>query len=134
MANSDIMPPVSLDLTFRTYTSEHAAESAAARLSYSSPLIGEILTYRTVTSGSYGTLLDLGCGLGNSTRYLALSFEHAVEAKPSEAMVEAARSRGVATGSGEKIRRVVGRAEECSELEGVEEKVYMITAGMSVSF
>ena len=123
-----------LDPTFRNYTSERAAKYAAGRPSYSSPLIAEILNYHTATSGSYGMLLDLGCGPGNSTRDLALSFEHAVGADPSEAMIEVARSSGAVTGSGEKIRWTVGGAEECSGLEGVEQGVDMIIAGMSVGF
>ncbi|MCJ1389710.1 hypothetical protein MMC18_002567 [Xylographa bjoerkii] len=149
------------DPTFRSYGPSAAAAYLRARGSYSSPLYEEILEYHLsppqpalchshssssstpFPTGKLHTLLDLGCGPGNSTRDLALHFQHAIGVDPGKAMIAAAREAGGRTGSGEEVRWVVGEAER---LEGVMETVKgggwrgerngeggvdMITAGMA---
>ena len=89
--------------------------------------------------------MDVGCGPGNSTRGLALLFDHAIGADPGEAMIETAKKKSGRTGGGRDVRWIVCEAEECGKLDvggvlGVEGskgegkmKVDMITAGMAVS-
>ncbi|MCJ1281929.1 hypothetical protein MMC26_001252 [Xylographa opegraphella] len=134
--------PTPSDPTFRSYSPPSATAYLRARGTYSTPLYSEILAHHlprpTIPDPSPNpdlhTLLDLGCGPGNSTRDLALYFQRAVGADPSEAMIAAARAAGGRTGGGEAIRWVVGEAEGMEgvlERSGVEGGVDMITAGMA---
>ncbi|RAK97297.1 uncharacterized protein BO80DRAFT_458268 [Aspergillus ibericus CBS 121593] len=62
------------DPTFRNHSSEQAKKYTEARGSYKSKLIELVLRHHGGTGGKFDTLLDVGCGPGNATRDLALSF------------------------------------------------------------
>lgn len=125
------------EATFKAYVPSQAAAYAAARGSYNGSLFGKILDHHSSTGGSFSTLLDVGCGPGNSTRPLAKFFENAYGIDPSPEMIRTAVSIGEAagegeTGSGKMIEYLVGREEmDLPEREGGK-GVDLITAGMAV--
>jgi len=79
------------DTTFRVYTSNQAATYAANRGEHPDELNQTIIEYHISTKGSFDTLLDVGCGPGNSTRGFAKFFRTAIGADPSPSMIEQAR-------------------------------------------
>lgn len=117
------------DSTFRAYSSEQANEYAQRRGGYPPALIDQILQHHTSTGGQLGTLLDLGCGPGNSTRDLAIHFSRAIGLDPSSSMISAARSVGGSCKSGQPIEFRVGEAEFCSDIP--DGSVDLITAATS---
>ena len=127
-----------MEKTFKAYTPGQAQAYAQQRGAYNERLYNIICDYHAETGGLFGTLVDLGCGPGNSTRPLAKRFEKAYGIDPSEGMIETARSISLSSGqdetkSGEYIYFSVGRAEDVGEgVRGTGEKVDMITAGMAV--
>lgn len=122
------------DPTFRSYSSEEAKIYATHRLSYPEALYNKVLEYHASTGGQFGLLFDVGCGPGNATRDVALSFDQAIGADPGDAMIEAARELGRKTRSGKDIRYEVCPAEEISKIEGLEkESVDLLTSAMAVS-
>lgn len=117
------------DTTFRSYTTSQAAEYASRRGGYPSALISALLAKHRSTGGQCTSLLDLGCGPGNSTRNLAVHFEHTVGLDPGERMIASAREIGGVTKTGKPIEFLQGEAEAC---EGIEDSsVDMITAATS---
>ncbi|CRG87810.1 hypothetical protein PISL3812_04831 [Talaromyces islandicus] len=129
----------SLDPTFSSYTKSQAQKYAQARLSYPSQLYDTIITHHTQTGGQLGTLADVGCGPGNATRDLALSFEYAVGLDPGTEMISLACQRGARTRTGGEVRFAVAPAENCAAVIAEmmvaggrgEEKVDLLTAAMA---
>ena len=99
--------------TFRAYTPTQASSYSAHRTAYHPRLYSAILSHHTSTSGQLGTLVDLGCGPGNSTRPLAKHFDNAYGIDASEGMIGAARADGGVTATGRPVRFEIGRAESC---------------------
>lgn len=129
-----IMASIPHDPTFRSYTAEEAKAYATHRLSYPQELYNEILNYHASTGGQFGLLFDIGCGPGNATRDVALSFDEAIAADPGAAMIDAARDIGGHTKSGNDIRFEVTSAEEFSKIEELkDESVDLLTSAMAVS-
>ena len=126
-------PPKPSDPTFRSYSSKQAATYASQRLSYPSQLYAAVLEQHAATGGSFGKLVDVGCGPGNATRDVAGEFDEALGVDPGEAMIAAAREKGGRTRTGAEVRYVVGAAEELVGVEGVGEgSVDLVTAAMAV--
>jgi SAM-dependent methyltransferase len=122
------------DPTFRSYTCSQAKIYATHRLSYPAALYDSVLKYHSETGGHFGLLLDVGCGPGNATRDVALSFEKAIGVDPGASMIEAARELDGKTKAGEGIRYEVCPAEEISKMEGLEEEsVDLLISAMAVS-
>lgn len=123
------------DPTFRAYSASEAKTYATHRLSYSPDLYSTILSHHGSTGGHFSLLLDVGCGPGNATRDLALSFDEAIGCDPGEQMIAAANELGGKTRSGEDVRFVVAGAEELSEIEALRGgSVDLLVAAMAVSF
>ena len=117
------------DPTFTKYTAGQARKYAQHRPGYPLQLIQHILTHHEKTGGNFGTVLDIGCGPGNSARDLALYFEHVVGIDPSKEMTNAARSLGGTSKHGSPIEYITSDAEAC---EGVEwNSVDLLAAAMS---
>jgi SAM-dependent methyltransferase len=122
------------DPTFRSYSAEEAKLYAASRLSYSENIYNKILDHHTATGGKFGLLLDVGCGPGNATRDLALSFDRTIGADPGGQMIEAANALGGKTKSEKDIEFVVSTAEEISQIKDLRPgSVDLLTAAMAVS-
>lgn len=120
------------DPTFRSYSAEEARIYATHRLSYPEALYNKVLEHHASTGGQFGLLFDVGCGPGNATRDVALSFDQALGADPGDAMIGAARDIGGKTKSGKEIRYEVCAAEEISRIEGLEEEsVDLLTSAMA---
>ena len=125
--------------TFKAYTPTQAqAYLAGRRDSYHDRLYELILqTHANDGGGTFGNLVDLGCGPGNSTRPLARHFDRAWGIDPSEGMIGMARrfseetGAGAETKAGVKIVWEAGRAEDVGA-GGREGEVDLITAGMAV--
>ena len=123
------------DPTFRSYSSTQAATYASQRLSYPSLLYNAVLEYHAATGGQFSQLLDVGCGPGNATRDVAVSFDRALGVDPGEAMIAAARGKGGKTRDGGDVKYVVGAAEELGNVEGVGEgSVDLVIAAMAVGY
>jgi ubiquinone/menaquinone biosynthesis C-methylase UbiE len=129
----------SLDPTFSSYTKPQAQKYAQARLSYPSQLYETIVTHHTQTGGQLDTLVDVGCGPGNATRDLALSFKYAFGLDPGAEMISSARQRGGKTRTGNDVRFAVAPAEDCAGVVaemmragGGDGKVDLLTAAMAV--
>ncbi len=94
-----------------------------------------IIDHYSSTGVVLGTLLDVGCGSGNSSKPLAIYFDAAYGIDLGIDMISTARdiSTGAEMGSGKRIESLVGRAEEM-ELPSHERgrKVDLITAGIAV--
>jgi SAM-dependent methyltransferase len=120
--------------TFRSYSAEQAKAYATHRLSYEPAIYDKVLEYHSETSGQFGLLLDVGCGPGNATRDVALSFDQAIGVDPGDAMIDTARELGGKTKSGSEIQYEISPAEEISRVRGLEEgSVDMLMATMAVS-
>ncbi len=129
------------DHTFRHYAPEQAKAYASNRHAYHDKLFQVILAHHQATGGTLGTLLDVGCGPGNSTRPLARHFANAYGIDPGPQMINVARSISAEaagkgepeTSSGKPIVFVEGTAEE---LEGPfredGRKVDLLTASTAV--
>ena len=116
------------DSTFRSYSSTQALEYAKRRGGYPEQLIKEIINLHTSTGGTFGTLLDLGCGPGSATRDVAAFFDHAIGIDPSGEMITAAKAVGGSSRQGP-IKFIQGEAELC---DGVPDgSVDLITAATS---
>lgn len=125
--------PSHSDPTFRSYSAEQAKVYASQRLSYESAIYEVVLDYHATTGGQLGLVLDCGCGPGNATRDLALSFDQAIGVDAGSAMIDAAREIGGKTKSGLAIRFEVAPAEEFSHIQGLEPcSVDMVTSAMAV--
>ncbi len=95
-------------------------------------LYTEILSHHAGTGGSFGRLLDVGCGPGNATRDIAPNFADAVGTDGSVEMVNAARKAGGRTKEG-MIRFEAANAEDLDGIQGLEaQSVDLITAAMAV--
>lgn len=133
MASAPSAPAVK-DSTFRSYSDEQAKLYATHRLSYAPALYDVILNHHSQTGGQFGLLLDVGCGPGNATSDVALSFDEALGVDPGAAMIGAAKDRGGKTKSGKDIRYEVAPAEEVSNVKGLEpNSVDLLTAATAVS-
>jgi trans-aconitate 3-methyltransferase len=122
------------DPTFRSYSAEEAKLYAASRLSYSQSTYNKILDHHSATGGKFDLLLDVGCGPGNATRDLALSFDRTIGADPGEQMIEAANVLAGKTKSSKHIEFVVSPAEEISQIKDLAPgSVDLLTAAMAVS-
>ncbi|KUJ22537.1 S-adenosyl-L-methionine-dependent methyltransferase [Mollisia scopiformis] len=121
------------DPTFRSYSAEEAKVYATHRLSYPETLYNKVLEHHASTGGQFTLLFDVGCGPGNATRDVALSFDRAIGADPGEAMIGAARELGGKTKSGAEIRYEACPAEGISKIKGLEaESVDLLTSAMAV--
>jgi ubiquinone/menaquinone biosynthesis C-methylase UbiE len=122
------------DTTFRSYSTDQAKVYATNRLSYEPALYDTVLKHHSETRGQFGLLLDVGCGPGNATRDVALSFDRAIGVDPGASMIDTARELSGKTKSGELIRYEVSAAEEISTVEGLEpNSVDLLTSAMAVS-
>ena len=122
--------------TFKNYSKDEAKEYSSGRPSYHENLIRVILGHHASTGGMFGTLLDVGCGPGNSTRPLAKRFDIAYGIDPSEEMIKTAKelstsSPEMETYAGSQIQFAVGKAEEMT-FNGKEIEVDLLTAGTAV--
>ena len=116
--------------TFRGYTVDQAKEYATSRRGYPPRLVEEVIKAHTDTGGALGTVLDLGCGPGNSTRDLAVHFDHAIGLDPGASMVSAATQLGGDARNGP-INFVQGEAEVC---EGIpDQSVDLVSAANQVT-
>lgn len=126
--------PKPSDPTFRSYSAVDAKTYATHRLSYSQSLYDVVLTHHNSTRGKFGLLLDVGCGPGNATRDIALSFNEAIGVDPGEQMIAAAKEIGGKAASGGAIKFIVSPAEAFSSVEGLQERsVDLLTVAMAVS-
>lgn len=116
------------DTTFRGYSSAQVQEYARRQGGYPKSLIDEIVTLHETTNGSFGCLLDLGCGPGNATRDLAMHFDYAIGLDPSAEMIVSAQSIG-ARAKKSTIAYMHGEAELCEDV--ADESVDLITAATS---
>jgi 2-polyprenyl-3-methyl-5-hydroxy-6-metoxy-1,4-benzoquinol methylase len=122
------------DPTFRHYKPIQASSYAKHRGSYNDSLYSTILSYHTSTGGTMNTLLDVGCGHGNATRELAMSFQKAIGVDPGEEMINQAKIIGGKTAAGIPIEWAVGNAESVGEKQGIEVgSVDVLSAAMAVS-
>lgn len=120
--------------TFRAYTTAEGKNYAAGRPPYPPALYDIIFKHHAATGGSFNLLLDVGCGPGNCTRFLAPTFENVIGVDASPGMIESARELGGTSKSGEVIRFEVSSAEGYSGIEGLEKgSVDMITVAAAVS-
>ena len=132
--SSTTSTPAVKDSTFRSYSAEQAKVYATQRLSYSAALYDTVLKHHSETGGQFGLLLDVGCGPGNATRDVALSFDQAIGIDPGASMIDAARGLAGKTKSGKEIRYELASAEEMSDLKGLEpNSVDLLTAALAVS-
>ncbi|OJJ47323.1 hypothetical protein ASPZODRAFT_132318 [Penicilliopsis zonata CBS 506.65] len=124
-----------LDPTFRSYDCAQAARYAKARLSYPAELYQVVLDHHQATGGQFDTVLDVGCGPGNATRDLALSFDKAIGVDPGEQMIEAAKELGGTTQTGSPIRFHVASAEDLARdttsIWDIQGGVDLLTAAMA---
>ena len=123
--------------TFRQYTSAQAKNYAANRRTYHDHLFEVIFDHHRSTGGLFGTLLDVGCGPGRSTRPLAKHFDMAYGLDASPEMINTARSIGLEanaaeTARGERIEFVVGKAEDTDALPDARGKVNLLTSATAV--
>ena len=119
------------DPTFRAYNADQAKLYSTHRRSYSPKLYDEIIKYhKEVGNGTFGTVLDVGCGPGNATRDLAQYFQKAVGVDPGEQMIASAKE--VSAGY-DNVEFAVCTAEEIESIkEMVPNGVDVITAAMAV--
>lgn len=121
----------SLDPTFRRFDSTQATAYAAFRGGYSSSLYKIIAQYHADNSGSFGAILDVGCGTGSVTRAMAPRFNNATGVDAGKAMITEAKTIGSRTKSGRHIAYEVLPAEELGTMPHA--SVDLLTAGMAVS-
>lgn len=123
------------DPTFRSYSVEQAKYYASQRLSYEPAIYNTVLDHHAATGGQFELVLDVGCGPGNATRDIALSFDQAIGVDAGAAMIEAARALGGKTKSGGDIKFEVSSAESFSHVPGLEpESVDLLIVAMAVGF
>lgn len=129
----------SADPTFSNYTNKQARAYAKNRGGYTDLLIQIIIDHHVKTGGDLRSVVDVGCGPGNSTRSLAVEFDHAIGLDPGVEMINAARDHGGQTRTSRPIKYIVSGAEAmvqsiCKEfpLEKFTEGVDLITAAMAV--
>ena len=116
------------DTTFRGYSTSQVQEYARRRGGYPLRLIQEIVELHARTGGSFGALLDLGCGPGNATRDLAAHFGHATGTDPSAELIRTANEIG-SNARNTAIKFAPGEAESC---EGIpDDSIDLITAATS---
>ncbi|KAH8792615.1 S-adenosyl-L-methionine-dependent methyltransferase [Hyaloscypha finlandica] len=108
------------DPTFRSYSAEEAKLYSVSRLSYSQNVHNKVLDHHTTTGGNFDLLLDVGCGPGNATRDLSLSFDKTIGADPGAQMSKAANALGGKTKSRKSIKFMVATTEEISQIKGLE--------------
>jgi len=122
------------DPTFRSYSAEEAKFYSVSRLSYSQNVHNKVLDHHTTTGGNFDLLLDVGCGPGNATRDLSLSFDKTIGADPGAQMSKAANALGGKTKSRKSIKFMVATTEEISQIKGLEPgSVDLLTTTMAVS-
>ena len=131
------MDETSEERTFKAYTPAQAAAYAAQRDAYNEKLFQKILDHHRATGGSFGVLLDVGCGPGSSTRPLAKYFDHAYGMDPSPQMISTAKAIGAEaaqgeTATGSRIEFVMGRAEDMAPLRESDRKVDLLISAMAV--
>lgn len=125
--------------TFRNYAPSQAKTYAVNRGSYHENLFKVILEHHESTGGTFDTLLDVGCGPGNSTRPLAKHFATAYGIDPSLGMIDAAKGISAEAGeaettTGKPIEFIEGKAEDlCDPFRDEGRKVDLLTAGVAVS-
>ncbi|KAJ6105333.1 S-adenosyl-L-methionine-dependent methyltransferase [Penicillium sp. IBT 18751x] len=128
MNNTDV---VLSDPTFRCYTSGQATRYAENRLSYPAKLYDLIIRYHAETDGQFMTLLDVGCGPGNATRDLAIHFECAVGIDPGLEMIQTGQYLGGVTKTNRPIQFQVATAEDCANIQNVEDGVDLLVSAMA---
>lgn len=133
LLQSSVLHKMPSERTFSTYTKQQAHSYAALRGEYSSSLYNTICEHHASTGGQFTTLLDVGCGPGNSTRPLAKRFEHAVGVDVGEKMIEVAREIGGRTAEGRSIAYELMKEGEFGERFVEKGAVDLIVAGMAVS-
>ncbi|KAF4617083.1 hypothetical protein G7Y89_g15066 [Cudoniella acicularis] len=114
------MSTTNSDPTFRSYSAQQAKTYATHRVGYDPAIYNTVFDYHVKTDGHFGLLLDCGCGPGNATRDMAVSFDHVIGVDAGAAMINEAREIGGKTKSGENIKFEVSPAESFSQTEGLE--------------
>lgn len=84
--------PAGDEKTFRSYSTNDAAQYARHRQQYSEALYQSIISYHTSGGGKLDTAVDLGCGPGIAAFQLAQYFTSVIGLDPSEGMITTARS------------------------------------------
>ena len=119
---------------FRVFTSDEGKNYAAQRPTYPPELYDLVLEHHTSTGGALDLLLDVGCGPGNSTRELALTFDRAMGVDASPGMISSAKELGGKTASGRGVDFEVSLAEGFSKAPGLEKaSVDLLTVAAAVS-
>ena len=122
------------DPTFRSYSAEQAKYYAVSRLSYLPALYDTVLKYHATAGGKSDLVLDVGCGPGNATRDIAISFDQAIGVDAGAEMIATAIELGGKTKCGGDIKFNVSPAEELSHVKGLKPgSVDLITSAMAVS-
>ncbi|KAK8023191.1 methyltransferase domain-containing protein [Apiospora marii] len=80
------------EVIFRNYTTEEGKHYANFRPTYHENLYKLVIDHHSSTGGQFDTIVDLGCGPGNTVRELAPKFQHAFGLDPSEGMINTAKS------------------------------------------
>lgn len=120
---------------FRLFTSAEGKFYASQRLAYPPELYKLIFEHHAATGGTFGSLLDVGCGPGNSTRDLAAAFDTALGVDASLGMIASAQELGGKTGSEKDIKYIVSSAENFSSVAGLgPASIDLLTAAAAVSF
>jgi trans-aconitate 3-methyltransferase len=109
------------DPTFRGYSSAQAQAYNQSRGTYPPALYELILSHHTSTGGELNSLIEIGTGPGNAIRPMALHFTHATGLDPSSGMIEAARSLGGETKTGEPIKFESSTAEDLGASLGIQD-------------
>ena len=115
--------------SFTSYTQEQAKEYAQHRSGYAPRIIQHILSHHGQTGGRFGTVLDVICRPGSSTRDLAPFFSLAIDIDAAKEMSNAARSVGGTTKDGNHIEYLTSDAEACDSVQT--SSVDLLTAAMS---
>lgn len=118
------------ETTFKNYNSKDAANYAAYRSPYPPLLISMVMDKHISTGGQSVRVLDLGCGPGQATRQIAVSFEHVIGVDASPSMIDAARQTPCVSSTGEQARFEVCGAEDFDKVTGPE-SIDLITVAMA---
>jgi SAM-dependent methyltransferase len=126
-------PPALAETTFRNYNTSQVSSYSSIRSAYVPALYDEIMKFHTTNGGSFGTVVDIGCGPGNATRDLATYFAHTYSINASREIISQAKQLGGITRDGESIRYCVCEAEKIGQEPVIADaSVDMLTSAMAV--
>lgn len=90
------------------------------------------MKFHAESGGTFGAVLDVGCGTGNATRDLAKYFNRAYGADPGAAMIGQAWKLNGKSKAGNDIEYIVAVSEEVGEVNGLASgSIDMITSAMA---